>query len=82
MQHDPSTIKPQQKTPATLLVEQEIQRQGPMNFEVFTSLALYHPRYGYYNQNRLRSEEEAEIISPLFKSQVYFPAFLRMQFWK
>ena len=38
------------KTPGALLVEQEIERYGPMNFEKFTSLALYHPRYGYYQK--------------------------------
>ncbi len=39
------------KTPGTLLIEQEIERYGPMDFEKFVGLALYHPRYGYYSKN-------------------------------
>ena len=39
------------KTPGTLLIEQEVERYGPMDFEKFMTLALYHSRYGYYSKN-------------------------------
>lgn len=38
-------------TPASELVRQEIERHGPMRFDKFVELALYHPRHGYYNRS-------------------------------
>lgn len=38
------------RTPAEALIRQEILRRGPMPFDRFVELALYHPVHGYYNQ--------------------------------
>ena len=39
-----------EKEPALALVRQQIERLGPMTFERFVDLALYHPTYGYYSR--------------------------------
>jgi len=39
-------------TPLTALIRDEISRAGPISFECFMDLALYHPRYGYYTRGR------------------------------
>jgi len=38
------------KEPGLTLVRQQIERFGPMTFERFVDIALYHPKYGYYNR--------------------------------
>jgi SAM-dependent MidA family methyltransferase len=43
-------MKTQIKTDAALLIEQEVRLRGPMTFARFVEIALYHPRYGYYNR--------------------------------
>jgi len=49
---------------AAQLIEQEIERFGPMSFARFVELALYHPMYGYYNRK----------ASPRGRSGDYFTA--------
>jgi SAM-dependent MidA family methyltransferase len=39
-------------TPAGLLLEEEIRRDGPLPFRRFMEVALYHPEYGYYRKPR------------------------------
>jgi len=39
-------------TPLAALIREEISRTGPISFERFMDLALYHPRYGYYTRGR------------------------------
>ncbi|MBZ5623421.1 MAG: SAM-dependent methyltransferase [Acidobacteriia bacterium] len=37
-------------TPAGLLLEEEIRRDGPIPFRRFMEVALYHPEHGYYRK--------------------------------
>jgi len=37
-------------TPAGLLLQEEIRRDGPVPFRRFMELALYHPEHGYYRK--------------------------------
>ncbi len=37
-------------TPAEKLIGEQIARFGPMTFERFVDVALYHPKYGYYSR--------------------------------
>ena len=37
-------------TPLAALIREEIRRQGPIGFDRFMELALYHPTYGYYTR--------------------------------
>lgn len=36
------------------VLQQEIKSNGPISFEQYMSLALYHPEYGYYTSGRLK----------------------------
>ncbi len=45
----PETKAPRME-PAEQLIRQEIARSGPMTFDRFVDIALYHPAYGYYNR--------------------------------
>jgi SAM-dependent MidA family methyltransferase len=40
----------QEATPLAALIREEILRQGPIGFDRFMELALYHPEYGYYTR--------------------------------
>jgi len=71
------------KTPATLLIEQEVQEHGPMTFAKFMDLALYHPKYGYYSrQSAVRGRRgdyfTSPQVSPLFP-QIFADALLQMK---
>jgi SAM-dependent MidA family methyltransferase len=37
-------------TPLTILLREEIARNGPISFHRFMEVALYHPKYGYYRR--------------------------------
>jgi SAM-dependent MidA family methyltransferase len=37
-------------TPLAALIREEIRRDGPIGFDRFMELALYHPAYGYYTR--------------------------------
>lgn len=39
-------------TPAGAILAREIRRNGPISFERFMRVALYHPKYGYYRRPR------------------------------
>ena len=39
-------------TPAGELLRSEIERDGPISFERFMQVALYHPQHGYYRRTR------------------------------
>jgi SAM-dependent MidA family methyltransferase len=39
-------------TPLAALIRDEIARDGPLPFQRFMSLALYHPEHGYYRRDR------------------------------
>jgi SAM-dependent MidA family methyltransferase len=40
----------EQATPLAALIREEISREGPIGFDRFMELALYHPEYGYYTR--------------------------------
>jgi SAM-dependent MidA family methyltransferase len=42
-------------TPLEEIIHERIQRHGPMPFAAYMSLALYHPRHGYYTSGPERS---------------------------
>ena len=58
-------------TPAGLLLEEEIRRDGPVPFRRFMEVALYHPEHGYYRrpQDPFGKQGDfftAEQIQPVF----------------
>jgi SAM-dependent MidA family methyltransferase len=59
--------------PASLkaLIQNRISAEGPIPFEVFMEMALYHPDLGFFGTDRLRSEKAGDFltspeVSPLF----------------
>jgi len=60
-----------EKSPAAQLVEQEIQRFGPMTFAQFVDLALYHPRYGAYNQKAPLQGRSGDYFTSLQVSDLF-----------
>jgi len=51
-----------------------IQRSGPITFERYMGLCLYHPEYGYYTQGRRRTGAEGDY----FTSPDLHPIFARL----
>jgi SAM-dependent MidA family methyltransferase len=51
------------KTELQQLIRDEIVRLGPISCERFVALALYHPRLGYYSQERLRVGRRGDFIT-------------------
>jgi SAM-dependent MidA family methyltransferase len=45
------------------IIRDEIARLGPISCERFIELALYHPRWGYYSQERLRIGRQGDFIT-------------------
>lgn len=45
------------------IIRDEIVRLGPMSCERFIELALYHPRLGYYSQERVRIGRRGDFIT-------------------
>jgi SAM-dependent MidA family methyltransferase len=45
------------------VIRDEIARRGPISCERFIELALYHPRLGYYSQERLRVGRRGDFIT-------------------
>lgn len=45
------------------IIRDEIARLGPISCERFIELALYHPRLGYYSQERLRVGRSGDFIT-------------------
>ena len=45
------------------IIREEIRRLGPISCERFIQLALYHPRLGYYSQERLRIGRRGDFIT-------------------
>jgi SAM-dependent MidA family methyltransferase len=45
------------------VIRDEIARLGPISCERFIELALYHPRLGYYSQERLRVGRKGDFIT-------------------
>lgn len=59
-------------TPAAALLHAEIARLGPISFERFMEVALYHPEHGYYC--RARQHNQAPSADPFGKSGDFFTA--------
>ncbi len=58
-------------TPAGLLLEAEVRRDGPIPFRRFMEVALYHPEHGYYRRSRDPFGKDgdfftAEQVQPVF----------------
>ena len=45
------------------IIHDEIRKRGPISCERFIELALYHPRLGYYSQERLRIGRRGDFIT-------------------
>src|SRR6516165_1055335 len=45
------------------IIDDEIRKRGPISCERFIELALYHPRLGYYSQERLRIGRRGDFIT-------------------
>lgn len=61
--------------PLTELIAAEIAAAGPLPFDRFMDLALYHPELGFYGAGRLRSDRGGDFltspeVSPLFGETV------------
>jgi SAM-dependent MidA family methyltransferase len=54
-----------QTVPAPLkdLIQKRISEQGPLPFEVFMEMALYHPDLGFFASDRLRSEKAGDFLT-------------------
>lgn len=57
--------------PIKRLVVQEIERFGPMSYERFIDIALYHPRYGYYNAPGPRRGRAGDYFTSLQVSRLF-----------
>ncbi len=45
------------------LIQNRISRDGPIPFEVFMEMALYHPDLGFFASDRLRSEKSGDFLT-------------------
>jgi SAM-dependent MidA family methyltransferase len=53
------------------LIRQEIEKSGPISCERFIELALYHPHWGYYSQDRLRVGHRGDFITNVSVGEVF-----------
>jgi len=61
-------------TPLHTMLVDMLRRAGPITFEQFMSLCLYHPQYGYYMQGRERTGMRGDY----FTSSDLHPIFARL----
>lgn len=61
-------------TPLKQLLIDTIRRTGPMTFERYMALCLYHPEFGYYTQGR----ERTGVAGDYFTSSDLHPVFARL----
>lgn len=54
-----------EKEPALALVRQQIERHGPLTFDRFVDLALYHPTYGYYSRRAPQRGREGDYFTSM-----------------
>ena len=52
-------------------IRQEIEKSGPISCERFFELALYHPRWGYYSQDRARVGRHGDFITNVSVSEIF-----------
>jgi SAM-dependent MidA family methyltransferase len=62
------------QTPLKTLLLETIRRSGPITFERYMELCLYHPEYGYYMQAR----ERTGVAGDYFTSPDLHPIFARL----
>jgi SAM-dependent MidA family methyltransferase len=62
------------KTPLKELLLDRLRRTGPMTFERYMALCLYHPEFGYYMQGR----ERTGMSGDYFTSPDLHPVFARL----
>jgi SAM-dependent MidA family methyltransferase len=53
------------------IIRREIEKSGPISCERFIKLALYHPRWGYYSQDRLRVGRRGDFITNVSVGEVF-----------
>ncbi|MFN0118025.1 MAG: class I SAM-dependent methyltransferase [Elusimicrobiota bacterium] len=58
------------------LIHQEVSRLGPLHFERFTDLALYHPQYGYYSQTKQQRGRGGDYFTSLQVSSLFPDIFV------
>lgn len=68
---------------AGALIEQEVKTHGPMPFDRFMDIALYHPTYGYYQQKTPRRGKSGDYftspqVSGLF-AKIFAEAVVQMR---
>jgi SAM-dependent MidA family methyltransferase len=61
-------------TPLKKLLLETLRRNGPMTFERYMALSLYHPEFGYYTQGR----ERTGVGGDYFTSADLHPVFARL----
>ena len=61
-------------TPLKKLLLDTLRRTGPMTFERYMALCLYHPEFGYYTQGR----ERTGVAGDYFTSSDLHPVFARL----
>jgi SAM-dependent MidA family methyltransferase len=61
-------------TPLKELLLDTLRRTGPMTFERYMALCLYHPEFGYYTQGR----ERTGVAGDYFTSSDLHPVFARL----
>lgn len=61
-------------TPLQELLLDTLRRTGPMTFERYMALCLYHPEFGYYTQGR----ERTGVAGDYFTSSDLHPVFARL----
>src|SRR5208337_1322208 len=61
-------------TPLKTFLLETIRRSGPVTFERYMALCLYHPEYGYYTQGQDRSG----VAGDYFTSPDLHPIFARL----
>ncbi len=61
-------------TPLKSILLETLRRDGPMTFERYMGLCLYHPDFGYYTQGR----ERTGVTGDYFTSSDLHPAFARL----
>ncbi|MGO8813566.1 MAG: class I SAM-dependent methyltransferase [Terriglobia bacterium] len=62
------------RTPLNDLLLESLRRTGPMTFERYMGLCLYHPEFGYYTQGR----ERTGVAGDYFTSSDLHPVFARL----
>ena len=57
--------------PAEQLIRQEIRRGGPMTFDRFVDIALYHPDHGYYTRSKGQRGRSGDYFTSMQVSDLF-----------